>query len=339
MEYRFLGDSGLQVSALSFGAMTFGGRGEFASTGSTQLVEATHLVDACLAAGINLFDTADVYSQGMSEEILGQAIGKRRDDVLIATKVNGRTGDGPNDLGQSRHHIIRACEASLRRLGTDHIDLYQIHGFDAVTPLEESLDALDALVRAGKVRYLGCSNLSGWQLMKSLATSDAHSWERFISLQAYYSLVARELEHELVPACVDQGLGILVWSPLSGGFLTGKYRRGQAAPEGTRRSRQGDPGIIDEDQGHLVVEVLDEIAREHDASVAQAALNYLLRRPGVTSLVIGARNPHQLADNLATVQWEMTQEEVARLDAVSERPLPYPYWHQRLNSAERMPLG
>lgn len=337
MEYRFLGDSGLQVSALSFGVMTFGGRGDFERVGSTQLMEATHLVDACLDAGVNLFDTADVYSQGASEEILGQAIGKRRDDVLIATKLHGRMGDGPNDVGQSRHHVIRACEASLRRLGTDYIDLYQIHGFDALTPLEESLGALDRLVRSGKVRYLGCSNLSGWHLLKSLYTADTHGWERFVSLQAYYSLVARELEHELVPACLDQGLGILVWSPLAAGFLTGKYRRGRPRPGGTRRARSEDPGTIDEEQGHDIVDVLDEIAGAHDATIPQAALNYLLCKPGVTSVVVGARTAHQLADNLATAAWRLSEDEVARLDAVSARALPYPYWHQRRHNGERMP--
>lgn len=337
MEYRFLGDSGLRVSTLSFGAMTFGGSGRFESVGTTQLEEATRLVDLCLEAGVNLFDTADVYSNGMSEEILGQALGERRDDVLLATKLHGPIGDGPNDRGQSRHHIVRACEASLRRLGTEHLDLYQIHGFDALTPLEESLSALDDLVRAGKVRYLGCSNLSGWHLLKSLGVADAHGWERFASLQAYYSLVARELEHELIPACLDQGVGILVWSPLSGGFLTGKYRRGQDGPEGTRRSRRGDVGTLDEEQGYDVIDVLDEVARARGITIPQAALAYLLRKPGVTSLVVGARNPDQLGDNLRAAEWEMTDEEVARLDAVSDRPLPYPYWHQRQYNADRIP--
>jgi len=241
METRFLGSSGLRVSALSLGTMTFGGQGRFANMGSVQVAEATAMVDRCLEAGVNLFDTADMYSAGLSEEILGRALGSRRDDVLVATKLNARMGEGPNDVGQSRHHILRACEASLPRLGTDHIDLYQVHGVDERTPPEESLRALDDLVRSGKVRYIGCSNLSAWHLMKELAVSERRGFERFASLQAYYNLIARELEHELIPACLDQGVGILVWSPLAAGFLSGKYRRGQASPEGTRRSALGDP--------------------------------------------------------------------------------------------------
>jgi aryl-alcohol dehydrogenase-like predicted oxidoreductase len=305
--------------------------------GSTHVDEARRLVDLCLEAGVNLFDTADVYSQGASEEILGQALGKRRGDVILATKVHGRMGDGPNDVGQSRHHIIRACEDSLRRLGTDYIDLYQVHGFDALTPLEETLGALDDLVRSGKVRYIGCSNYSAWQLMKALCVSERKGLERFASQQVYYSLVARELEYELVPLSLDQGLGILVWSPLAGGFLSGKFRRGQAGPEGTRRSQRGDPGTIDEEKGYGIVDVLEEIAREHDATIAQAALNWVLRKPGVTSVIVGARTEEQLRDNLEAASWQMTEEEVRRLDEVSATPPIYPYWHQRRFNSERIP--
>jgi aryl-alcohol dehydrogenase-like predicted oxidoreductase len=338
MEMRFLGSSGLRVSALAFGTMTFGGTNEFfRKVGSTQIDEARQLVDLCLEAGVNLFDTADVYSQGASEEILGQALSKRRDDVILATKVHGRMGDGPNDVGQSRHHIIRACEDSLRRLGTDYIDLYQVHGFDALTPLEETLGALDDLVRSGKVRYIGCSNYSAWHLMKALCVSERKGLERFVSQQVYYSLVARELEYELVPLSLDQGLGILVWSPLAGGFLSGKFRRGQPGPEGTRRSQRGDPGTIDEEKGYDIVDVLEEIAREHDATIAQAALNWVLHKPGVTSVIVGARTEEQLRDNLAAASWEMTEEEVQRLDEVSATPLIYPYWHQRRHNSERIP--
>ncbi len=336
METRFLGASGLRVSALSFGTMTFGGQGRFGNIGTVGVEEAAEMVSRCLDAGVNLFDTADVYSNGLAEELLGQALGTRRDDVLIATKLNGRTGEGPNDVGQSRYHVIRACEASLRRLGTDHIDLYQIHGVDELTPWEESLHALDDLVRSGKVRYIGCSNLSAWHLMKSLATSERRGFERFVALQAYYNLVARELEHELVPLCLDQGLGILVWSPLAAGFLSGKFRRGEPAPQGTRRAAQGDPGIIDQEQGFDIVDVLRDIAKQREVSVAQVALNWLLRKPGVTSVIVGARRRDQLTDNLATAAWELSADELRRLDQVSERPLPYPYWHQRKFDAERL---
>jgi aryl-alcohol dehydrogenase-like predicted oxidoreductase len=332
MEMRRLGSSGLQVSALGFGTMTFGGVDGFRAVGTTGVDEARRLVDICLEAGVNLFDTADVYSQGASEEILGQALQGRRDDVILATKVHGRMGAGPNDIGQSRHHIIRGCEASLKRLGTDYIDLYQVHGFDALTPLDETLRALDDLVRAGKVRYIGCSNYSGWHLMKALGISERDGLERYVSQQVYYSLVARELENELVPLALDQGIGGLIWSPLAGGFLTGKYRRGQDGPQDTRRPQRGDPGTINETQGFDIVDVLDEIAQAHDASIAQAALNWLLRKPGVTSVLIGARREEQLLDNLKAASWMMTADEVRRLDEVSATPPIYPYWHQRRNN-------
>jgi aryl-alcohol dehydrogenase-like predicted oxidoreductase len=246
-------------------------------------------------------------------------------------------GDGPNDVGQSRHHLVRACEDSLRRLGTDYIDLYQVHGFDALTPLEETLRALDDLVRSGKVRYIGCSNYSAWHLMKALCISERKGLERFVSQQAYYSLVARELEYELVPLSLDQGLGILVWSPLAAGFLSGKFRRGRAGPDGTRRSQRGDPGTIDEERGYDIIEVLDEIAQEHNATIAQAALNWVLRKPGVTSIIVGARTEEQLKDNLEAAGWQMTEEQVGRLDEVSTTPPIYPYWHQRRFNSERVP--
>jgi aryl-alcohol dehydrogenase-like predicted oxidoreductase len=292
-------------------------------------------VDMSLYAGINFFDTADVYSEGLSEEMLGKALGKRRKDIILATKVRGKMGPNPNDVGLSRHHIIEGCNASLKRLGTDYIDLYQVHNFDPDTPLEETMRALDDLVRLGKVRYIGCSNFSGWQLMKALAISDKRGWERFVTLQALYSLLARELENEMVPLCLDQGLGILVWSPLFGGFLSGKYRRGKPQPKGTRLSGSQPRFLpVDEKRGFDIVDELDKIAKAHKASVAQAALNYLLAKEGVSSVIIGARTPEQLEDNLKTTDWELTAEEVARLDEMSQ-PLPlYPYWFQAMPPPE-----
>ena len=331
MEMRFLGKTGIKVSELCLGTMTFGGRGYFKNVGELGQKEADTLVNIALEAGINFFDTADVYSEGLSEEIVGKALGNRRQNVILATKVRGKMGPRPNDVGLSRHHIIEGCHASLKRLGTDYIDLYQVHSFDPDTPLEETLRALDDLVRQGKVRYIGCSNFSGWQLMKAMAISDKRGWERFVTLQALYSLMARELENELVPLCLDQGLGILVWSPLSGGFLSGKYRRGQPQPKGTRLSGP-QPRFLqfDEQKGFDIVEELDRIAGAHNATVAQAALNYLLGKEGVSSVIIGARTPEQLADNLKTTDWEMTAEEASRLDEISQPPAIYPYWMQAM---------
>jgi aryl-alcohol dehydrogenase-like predicted oxidoreductase len=327
MNTRFLGNTGVRVSELCFGAMTFGGKGRWTGIGQVQQKEANELVGMALDAGINFFDTADVYSEGRSEEILGKALGSRRQDVVLATKVRGRTGPGPNDVGLSRKHIIESCDASLKRLGTDHIDLYQVHSFDPATPLEETLRALDDLVRAGKVRYIGASNFTGWQLMKALAISEKQNLERFVTLQALYSLIARDLENELVPLSLDQGLGILPWSPLGGGFLTGKYRRGKPRPEGARRSDPSHQFLqFDEERAFDIVDELERIADDHDATITQAALNYLLRKPGVTSVIIGVRNKEQLADDLGTPDWEMTPEEVARLDALSGPPRAYPYW-------------
>jgi aryl-alcohol dehydrogenase-like predicted oxidoreductase len=333
---RFLGASGLRVPVLTLGTMTFGGAGRHASMGAVQVDEARRMVDICLDRGINFFDTADVYSAGLSEEVLGQAIGSRRRDVLLATKLNGPMGSGPNDQGQSRHHIIEACEASLRRLGTDYIDLYQVHSIDERTPLEESLSALDDLVRQGKIRYIGCSNYSAWHLMKALSVSEHRGFERYVSLQAYYSLVARELEHELLPVCLDQGVGVLVWSPLAAGFLTGKQRRGEAPPAESRRAALGDTGTLDAEQGFRVLDVLGEIASDRGVSIAQAAINWLIQRPGVSSVIIGARTEDQLKDNLGAADWRLTEDEVTRLDRVSARPLPYPYWHQQKFNALRM---
>lgn len=327
MKTRFLGNTGVRVSELCFGAMTFGGKGYWTGVGQVQQREADELIKIAIDGGINFFDTADVYSEGLSEEILGKALGSRRKDVILATKVRGRTGPGPNDVGLSRKHIIDSCNGSLRRLGTDYIDLYQVHSFDPRTPLEETLRALDDLVRDGKVRYIGASNFTGWQLMKALAISEKRNLERFVTLQALYSLIARDLENELVPLSLDQNLGILPWSPLGGGFLTGKYRRGQPRPEGARRSDPSKQFLqFDEQKGFDIVDELEKVAKSHSATITQAALNYLLRKPGVTSVIIGAKTREQLNDNLKTTDWEMTPEEVARLDELSMPPRAYPYW-------------
>jgi aryl-alcohol dehydrogenase-like predicted oxidoreductase len=331
MEYRQLGRSGLKVPVLSLGTGTFGGTNEFFKKwGSTGAKEATRLVDVCLDAGLTLFDTADVYSEGASEEILGQAIKGRRDKVLISTKATIRNGPGPNDVGSSRQHLIRSCEASLRRLGTDHIDLYFMHVFDALTPVEETLAALDDLVRAGKVGYIGCSNFSGWHAMKSLAASERRGWARYVAYQGYYSLVGREYEWELMPLSIDQGLGTMVWSPLGWGRLTGKIRRGRPLPEGRIGSGGAEGGpAVDDEYLFRVVDALDAVAAETGKTAPQIALNWLLQRPGVANLVIGARNEEQLKQNLGAVGWNLTVEQVSRLDEASRRPLVYPYWHQQ----------
>ncbi|MFC1899781.1 aldo/keto reductase [Chloroflexota bacterium] len=324
MKMNFLGNTGLKVSELCLGTMTFGGRGRYKGVGEVNLEEAKTMVGMSLNAGVNFFDTADVYSRGLSEEILGKALGSHRKDVIIATKVRARAGDGPNEIGSSRHHIMGGCEDSLKRLETDYIDLYQIHSFDFATPLEETLRALDDLVRQGKVRYIGCSNFAAWQLMKALSISEKHGWDKFVSFQAKYSLISRDLENELVPLCLDQGLGIMVYSPLGGGLLTGKYRRGQEWPEGTRLDTPSNAGVSVE-KGFDIVEELDKIANKHNATIAQTALNYLLRKPGITSLIVGARTPEQLSDNLKTTDWELTKEEVATLDQITQPAPVYPY--------------
>ncbi len=331
MEYRRLGRSGLKVPVFSLGTGTFGGVGDmFAKWGSTDVAEATRLVDVCLEAGLNFFDSADVYSAGASEEILGQAIKGRRDQVLISTKATFTTGTSPNDKGSSRYHLVKAVEASLRRLGTDHIDLYFMHGYDALTPPEEVLGALDDLVRAGKILYIGCSNFSGWHVMKALATSERHGLARYVAYQGYYSLVGRDYEWELMPLALEEGLGTMVWSPLGWGRLTGKIRRGQAA-SGGRIGTGGDKGGPQVDEAHLygVVDALDAVARETGRSVPQIALNWLLQRPSVANVVIGARNEEQLRHNLGALGWTLDPAHVAALDAASQRTPIYPYWHQR----------
>jgi aryl-alcohol dehydrogenase-like predicted oxidoreductase len=337
VEHRQLGRSGLRISALTLGTMTFGGRGQFANTGATDLEGARRQVAMALDSGVTLLDTADVYSDGLSEELLGQAIEGRRDEVLLATKARFPMGPGANDAGLSRHHLVRACEASLRRLGTDHIDLYQLHEWDGQTPVEETLGALDDLVRAGKVRYVGCSNYTAWQMMKTLGVADARGLPRFVSTQIYLSLQERTAEHEILPACLDQGVGVLVWSPLAGGLLSGKYRRGQSGPEGSRHLTDWDePPVPYEDRLYDTIDVLVEVGEAHGVSAAQVALAWLLHRPGVTSLVIGARTDEQLADNLKAAELELSGEEVERLDAVSRPPTPYPLWHQAKTAADRL---
>jgi aryl-alcohol dehydrogenase-like predicted oxidoreductase len=333
MEYRQLGRSGLKVPALSFGTGTFGGGTDFFKAwGVTDAGGATRLVDVCLDAGLTMFDSADIYSKGLAEEILGAAIKGRREKVLISTKATFRLGDGPNDVGSSRFHLIQACEAALKRLGTDYIDLFQLHGFDAATPVDETLSALDDLVRAGKVRYVGCSNFSGWHLMKSLAVSDRYGWARYVAHQAYYSLVGRDYEWELMPLGLDQGVGCVVWSPLGWGRLTGKFRRGQAVPATSRLNSKLSNDIgppTNDEYVYKVVDALDAVAAETGKTVPQVALNWLLQRPTVSSVIIGARDERQLRDNLGAVGWKLTSEQVARLDAASAVTLPYPYWHQR----------
>jgi aryl-alcohol dehydrogenase-like predicted oxidoreductase len=344
MEVRQLGRSGLHVSALSFGAMTFGGgpmaHGQAAlgdMVGDTGLAEAERLVGLCVDAGVNLFDTANAYSQGQSEEILGQAVGAKRHDVLLATKGFGAMAPGPHGAGGSRRYLLQACEDSLRRLGTDYIDLYQIHLHDELTPIEETLRTCEDLVRAGKVRYIGVSNYTASQLMKALGLSERHGWERYVSQQIYYSLAGREAEWELLRVGRDEGVGTLVWGPLAFGLLSGKFRRGMAPPEGARAARMGGPGKVSLDRIHDIVDVLAAIAEARGATIAQVALNYVLYKPGITSVIIGARNAAQLEDNLAAAAWRLAEDEVARLDAVSAVPLPYPYWHQATYGASRNP--
>lgn len=333
MEYRQLGGSGLMVPALSFGTGTFGGVGDFfGAWGNSGAEEATRMVDICLEAGINMFDSADIYSDGASEEILGQAIKGRRDSVLISTKATFRKGKGPNDVGSSRHHLTRSVEASLKRLGTDFIDLFQLHGFDAMTPVEETLATLDDLVRAGKIRYIGVSNFSGWHLMKSLAASEKNGLTRYVANQAYYSLIGRDYEWELMPLGLDQKVGAVVWSPLGWGRLTGKLRRGAPAPETSRNNSKVAVGAgpqVQDEYLYKVVDALDEVAEETGKTVPQIALNWLLQRPTVSSIIIGARNEEQLRQNLGAVGWKLTTEQVAKLDAASEQPPIYPYWHQQ----------
>jgi aryl-alcohol dehydrogenase-like predicted oxidoreductase len=337
MEYRQLGRSGLRISSMTLGTMTFGGKGNFASVGDTEAQGARRHVDMALDAGVTLIDTADVYSTGASEEIVGQALRGRRDKTLVATKARFPMGDRPNDAGLSRQHLIDACEASLLRLQTDHIDLYQVHEWDGQTPIEETLAALEHLLDSGKVRYVGCSNFAGWQVMKALGVADRSGLPRFVSQQVYLSLQERSAEYEIVPSAIDQGLGLLIWSPLAGGLLSGKYRRGQPPPKGSRHASEWDePPVYDEDKLYDTIETVVEIADGRGCSAAQVALAWVLGRPAVTSVVVGARTEEQLADNLAAATLELTAEEHARLEEVSRPPLIYPHWHQRKTASDRL---
>jgi aryl-alcohol dehydrogenase-like predicted oxidoreductase len=329
MEHRLLG--GLKVPVLSFGTGTFGGNNEFFKAwGGSGVDEATRMVDVCMDAGLNFFDTADIYSGGMAEQILGKAIAGRRERVLISTQATFPMGEGPNDLGSSRFHLLHACEASLKRLGTDYIDVYHLHGFDAVTPVEETLRTLDGLVASGKVRYIACSNFSGWHLMKSLSISDGYGWARYVAHQAYYSLIGRDFEWELMPLQIDQNVATIVWSPLGWGRLTGKLRRGKALPETSRLHKTAKDGPpVDDEYLYRVVDALDDVAKETGKTVPVVALNWLLQRPTVANIIVGARNEEQLKQNLAVLGWNLNKEQVAKLDKASETTPVYPYWHQR----------
>lgn len=335
MEYRQLGASGLQVPVLSFGTATFGGGTEFFKAwGSTQIEEATRLVDLCLEAGVNLFDTADVYSQGLSEEILGKAIAGKRDQLLISTKATFTFGQGPNNQGSSRFHLLKQIEGSLKRLGTDYIDIYHMHGFDGNTPVEETLRTLDDLIQSGKVRYIAASNFSGWHLMKSLAISEKYGWNRYVAHQVYYSLANRDYEWELMPLGIEHKVGAIVWSPLAAGLLGGKYKRNQAKPSDTRVAQGGSPipaAAVNEEILFDVVDVLEQIAEETGKTIAQVAINWVLQRPTVSSIIIGARNEEQLKQNFGAIGWNLTTEQVQRLDKASDVLPIYPYWHQRQN--------
>ncbi|HWF26747.1 MAG TPA: aldo/keto reductase [Solirubrobacteraceae bacterium] len=338
MEYRQLGRSGLRLSQLILGTMTFGGRGNFRAVGDTDLDGARRQIDMALDAGVNVIDTANVYSGGAAEEIVGHALSDgRRDRVLLATKARFSMGPGANDAGLSRHHLIEACEASLRRLQTDHIDLYQLHEWDGQTPLEETLGALEHLLQSGKVRYVGCSNFAGWQVMKALGIARERRLPEFVSHQVYLSLQERSAEFEIVPSAIDQGLGVLIWSPLAGGLLSGRYRRGQPAPAGSRHASEwNEPPVYDEDKLYDTIDVLVEIAGEYGVSAAQVALAWLRGRPGVTSVIVGARTDEQLADNLAAANLELAPDDAARLEQVSRPTLIYPFWHQRNTASDRL---
>lgn len=330
MEYRqFLG-SGFQVPVLSYGAATFGGKGEFFKAwGSTEAKEASRLIDVCLEHGANFLDSANIYSQGLSEEILGQAIKGRRDRFIISTKASFTMGQGPNNFGSSRHHLIKECEASLKRLGTDHIDLYYMHGFDSLTPVEETLRALDDLIKAGKISYIGCSNFSGWHLMKSLSASERHGLSRYIAHQVYYSLVGREYEWELMPLAVDQKVSAVVWSPLAGGSLTGKISRNKPAPEGSRAAQMD--FVVSSKSDHLynVVDALAEVSEEVGRSITQVALNWVMHRPTIASVVVGARTEEQLVHNFGALEFKLSAAQVQKLDSASDQKPIYPYWHQK----------
>ena len=339
MEYRQLGNSGLKVPVLSFGTGTFGGGSEFFKAwGETDVKEASRLIDVCLDAGVNMFDTADVYSKGLAEEILGEALRGRREKVLISTKATFRMSDEINDVGSSRFHLLNSVEASLKRLQTDYIDIYTMHGFDATTPIEETLETLDNLVKSGKVRYIACSNFSGWHLMKSLGISEKFGYEKYVAHQAYYSLIGREYEWELMPLALDQNIGTIVWSPLGWGRLTGKIRRDAPLPKTSRLHKTAESGPqIEDEKLYNVVDALDEVAEETGKSVPQIALNWLSQRPTISSVIIGARNEEQLKQNLEAVGWNLTKKQIEKLDKASQRDSIYPYWHQR-QFVERNPL-
>jgi aryl-alcohol dehydrogenase-like predicted oxidoreductase len=338
MEYRLLGRSGLKISTITMGTMTFGRARGDGVLGNVDTKEARKQIDQCLDVGVNFIDTADVYARGESEKIVGEALGKKRGDVLIATKVRFPMGDGPNERGNSRYHIIAGCEASLKRLGTDWIDLYQLHQWDGMTPLEETMEALDRLIRDGKVRYVGCSNFSAWHIMKALGVAKLNGRNPFVSQQIHYTIEAREAEYELVPVSIDQGLGILVWSPIAGGLLSGKFQRGKKGPEGARHfgRKWREPPIYNEDRLFDIVDVLVAIGKAHKCSAARVALAWLLHQPGVTSIIIGGRTKEQFADNLAAADLKLDADELARLDAVSRPNLAYPYWHQAWTASDRL---
>jgi aryl-alcohol dehydrogenase-like predicted oxidoreductase len=345
MEYRQLGSSGLRVSALALGPMTFGGAGNFASVGHTDFDEASRILDRCIDAGVNFIDTADIYSDGVSEEIVGRLVKGRREDLLLATKCGFPSEPGANGAGSSRHHIVRSLDASLRRLGTDYVDLYQLHCWDGQTPLEETLATLDGLVHAGKIRYVGCSNYSAWHVMKALAVADRQGLARFVSNQIYWSVLGRDVEVEVVPAALDQGLGILVWSPLAGGLLTGKYRRDTRPTSGARHLTDwNEPPIYDQAKTFDIIDVVVEVAQAHHVPPAQVALAWLLTKPALASVIVGARQEAQIVQTLGAAELHLAPEEVTRLDSVSAPPLPYPLWHQvkvrdRLGAADRVILG
>jgi aryl-alcohol dehydrogenase-like predicted oxidoreductase len=338
MRYRLFGRTGLYVSELCFGAMTFGGTGFWEVVGKTAQSEADRIVGLALEGGINFFDTADVYSEGESEKILGKALGERRKDIVLATKVRGRVGPGPNQLGLSRRHILESIDGSLKRLGTDWVDLYQIHGFDAVTPLDETLRALDDVVRSGKVRYVGCSNLAAWQLAKANGLASKHGWERFESLQAYYTIAGRDLERELVPLLKDEQMGLMVWSPLAGGLLSGKFTRDAQGPAGARRAVFDFPPV-NKDRAFDCIDAMKKVGDAHGVSVARVALAWLLAKSHVTTVIIGAKTEEQLKDNLAVTTLELSSQQLAELDKVSALPPEYPGWMLTQQGAERAPKG
>jgi aryl-alcohol dehydrogenase-like predicted oxidoreductase len=340
MEYRQLGGSGFKVPVLSLGTGTFGGGNDFFKAwGDTDAGGARRLLDICIDAGVTMFDSADVYSGGLAEEVLGHAIAGRRDRVIISTKATFRSGEGPNDVGSSRYHLTRAVDGALKRLGTDYIDLFQLHGFDAITPVEEVLQTFDDLVRAGKIRYVGVSNFSGWHLMKSLAASEKYGLPRYVAHQAYYSLIGRDYEWELMPLAQDQKVGAVVWSPLGWGRLTGKLRRGQPLPAVSRLHKTAEAGPqVSDEYLYKVIDALDDVAAETGKTIPQIALNWLLQRPTVANVIVGARDEAQLRENLGAVGWSLTTGQIARLDAASATPVPYPYWHQRAVFQERNPL-